>query len=75
MQSAKILKTDKPNGPPFYIFTEGVNLRAARNLDFIDLNSIESNDIGAIFTTFGVNFLYYLNIIWDWIIFKNYQND
>jgi hypothetical protein len=51
---AKVLKSEKQGGCPFYLFTEGVNLRAARALDFIEPNKIESNDIGAIYTTFGV---------------------
>jgi hypothetical protein len=50
------LKNDKEGGCPFYLFTEGVNLEAAKILDFIDPYKIESNDIGAIHTTFGVFF-------------------
>ena len=53
IQKTKVLKNDKGECQ-FYLYTEGVNLRAARSLYFIDPYSIESNDIGAILTNFGV---------------------
>ena len=38
----------------FYIFVEGINLHAIHKLDFIDHKTIESNDIRAIYSFYGV---------------------
>lgn len=54
IQSAIILE----NKGTYYIQTEGVNFNILKDLDFINLNTVGSNDINAISLKFGV--IYFL---------------
>lgn len=50
IQSAIILE----NKGTYYIQTEGVNFNILKDLDFINLNTVGSNDINAISLKFGI---------------------
>lgn len=53
----------------YYIQTEGVNFSILKDLDFINLNSVASNDIHAISQKFGVIIFLFrfkqLEILWS----------
>ncbi len=42
----------------YYLHTEGVSYKQIAALDFIDVNRINSNDIAAIYRTYGVSDLF-----------------
>lgn len=54
IQNVVAIHHNKKGEQYYYLHTEGVNYKAIASLDFIDANRINSNDIAAIYRTYGV---------------------